>query len=376
MWPVPALAQKAPPPSLTVRVRWIVDLKKNFGYESFERVKDPKKTWKQQQGITFLTPEEVLVYQVKSGAEGSSHARFHMIAEIFDTRDGHELKRLVFPADSETGRIMPTRGGAFLVHRGNTLTVYSPKFEPLAMKDLPPSKTASSEEWQIDVSPSGTVVVAVHQLAWSDPKQKKTENKSQADVEVLDSQTLKPIKTFSVAQLDQWSAGDDAIITTDPGGDRGNSDFGVLDFEGKWRSLHTDSENDDPNCPYHVQPIQHQLIAAHDCDDFSVVTSDGTRRFSQPVRSGNFLISIANEGDYLAEAFVQMFSGRAFVSVFKLDKKEIVFQVSLEKDGIYYSISSSGTLAVADGERLKLFDAATPGDGGGDSAPRKPGDSL
>jgi hypothetical protein len=115
-----------PPKSLAaVRVRWIVDLKKNFGYESFERVKDVKKPWKQQQGITFLTPEEVLVYQVKSGAEGSSHARLHMIAEVFDTRDGHELKRLVFPADSETGRIMPTRGGAFLVHNGKTLTVYS-----------------------------------------------------------------------------------------------------------------------------------------------------------------------------------------------------------------------------------------------------------
>lgn len=360
-WPVFICAQKAP------HVRWIVDLKKNFGYESFERVKDVKKLWKQQQGITFLTPEEVLVYQIKSQGEGS----FQMIAEIFDARDGHELKRLVFPADSETGRIMPTHDGAFLVHRRNTLTVYSAKFEPLASKELPQTQTASSQEWQIDVSPSGALVVAVHQQAWSDPKQKNAEAESRADVEVLDSQTLKTIKSFSVAQVDQWSAGDDVIITTDPEGEPGNNDFGLLDFDGKWRRLRTGSENNDPNCPYHVQPIQHLLIAGHDCDDLSVVTSEGTLRFSEPVRPGNFLISIANDGDYLAEAFVQADAGRAFVSVYKLAKKEVVFRVSLEKGDVYYSVSSAGTLAVVDGEKLKLFEPQ-PSDASGDSAPRKP----
>ena len=40
IWPVSTYAQKAPPPSLTSHVRWIVDLKKKYGYESFERVKD------------------------------------------------------------------------------------------------------------------------------------------------------------------------------------------------------------------------------------------------------------------------------------------------------------------------------------------------
>ena len=39
IWTVSAPAQKTP------HVRWIVDLKKNFGYESFERIKDVKKLW-------------------------------------------------------------------------------------------------------------------------------------------------------------------------------------------------------------------------------------------------------------------------------------------------------------------------------------------
>jgi hypothetical protein len=369
MWPVFMHAQKSPPPSLTAHVRWIVDLKKNFGYESFERVKDVKKPWKQQQGITFLTPQEVLVYQLKSREAGL----FEMIAEIFDARDGHELKRLTFPTDFENGRIMPTHDGAFLVQIGNTLGVYSAKFEPVAKKYLLPSLTASSQEWQIDVSPSGTLVIAVHQQAWTDPKQKKTEPESRADVEVLDSDTLKPVKSFSLGQVDQWSAGDDAIIATDPDGEPGNSDFGILDFDGKWRSLHTGEESDDPGCPYHVQPIQHHLIVAHDCDDLAVVTSDGTVRLKEPVGFG-FLISIANEGDYLAEAWVRPDTGLAFVSIYKLGKEESkkpVFAVSLEKNDLYYSVSSAGTLAVVDGERLKVFEPS-PLHGGDDSAPRKP----
>jgi hypothetical protein len=94
--------------------------------------------------------------------------------------------------------------------------------------------------------------------------------------------------------VDQWSAGDDAIITTDPDGEPGNSDYGILDFDGKWRGLHTPAQNYDPDCPYHVQPIEHQLIAAHDCDDLVVVSSDGSLRLSQPVRSGSFLGSMGD----------------------------------------------------------------------------------
>ena len=68
------------------RVRWIVDLKKDFGYQGFQRVKSGKR-WKAQQGIAFLTTDEVIVYQVKPGSSvsaevtGGSPAAFYLQAE-------------------------------------------------------------------------------------------------------------------------------------------------------------------------------------------------------------------------------------------------------------------------------------------------------
>lgn len=373
--PASAPAQQALPPSPPVHVRWIVNLKKALGYENFERVHAGKKAWKQQQGIKFIAPEEVLVYQLRK-TEGASprdaagsRAPFRMLVKVLDAKDGHEIKSLALPVASEPAKILPTRGGAFVVQAGNVLTVYSPKFEPVASKDLPLSPTATSQEWQIDVAPSGTRVVAIHQQEWSDRKQVFVETESKADIEVLDAETLKTVKSFSVDQVDAWAAGDDVIITTDPDGEAGNSDFGILDFDGSWHGLHTPAENADPDCPYQMQPLEHQLIAAFDCDELVVVSNDGALRMSQPVRSGNFLISIANEGRYLAEAFVQPDVSRAYVSVFDLNTKALVLRVSLEHNDIYYTVASTGNLAVVDGERLKLFEAVPADEGASDQAP-------
>jgi hypothetical protein len=373
--PASAPAQQALPPSPSVHVRWIVNLKKAFGYENFKRAQAGNKTWKQQQGITFITPQEVLVYQLRKtdGASprdaAASRAPFRLLVRVLDAGDGHEIKSLALPVASEPARILPTRGGAFVVQAGNVLTVYSPKFEPAASKDLPLSPDATSQEWQIDVSPAGTRVVAIHQQEWRDRKQKPVETESEADVEVLDAETLQTVKSFSVGQVDAWSAGDDVIITTDPDGVAGNVAFGILDFDGNWHGLHTPAENADRDCPYQMQPLEHQLIAAFDCDELVVVSSDGALRMSQPVRSGNFLISIAHEDHYLAEAFVQPDVSRAYVSVFDLNTKALVLRVSLEHNDIYYTVASTGILAVVDGERLKVFEAGAAGEAASDQAP-------
>ena len=80
------------------RVRWIVDLKKDFGYEGFQRVKSGKR-WKAQQGIAFVTPDEVVVYQVKPGSSVSAAMeidRLQLLRPISDSRpqriDVYDLK--------------------------------------------------------------------------------------------------------------------------------------------------------------------------------------------------------------------------------------------------------------------------------------------
>jgi hypothetical protein len=362
---IAALAQQSLPPATPVHVRWIMDLKKQFGYDSFERVKSRKESWREQQGVTFLTPDEVLVYQVKvqgsPGATDDKSAGFYLQAEIFDARDGREVRKLRFPAQPQVGQIRATRNGAFLVRNGNVLTVYSATFGPVASRELPLSSTASSQEWQIDVSPSGARVIAVHQQARTGDKQKEGDSESKADIEVLDADTLKTIKSFTVPYLNQWSADDDAIVTTDPDGEAGNGDFGIMDFDGKWLGLHTPAESDDPDCPYLMQPLRRQLIAAHDCDALAVVSRNGDVKYSQLAPGGDVLISIAAAGRYLAEAFVMLQSSRVFVRVCDLEDNRQASWVSLEKQDVYYAVSSNGTLAVIDGAKLKLFEP--PGEG-------------
>ena len=349
---------ESPPP---VHVRWIVDLKKTLGYQDFSRSVSSSEAWKSQQGIAFLTPDEVAVYQVKESGSLTDQRHvahsYSLHTVILDARDGHEIKTLEAPSGRETAKLMPIRGGGFLVHANDVVSLYSSKFEQVASRKLPRGKDTAFDEWQMDVSPSGAQVMLVHRQVWND--EKREEKDARADVEVLDSETFKTVKSFSVPWLEEWSAGDNLIITEDPS-DQESGMFGILDLDGKWRRFKTSAESSNSDCPYRLEALEHKLFAAHDCDDLVVVSISGAVRFSQPVRGEDVLVSIAGADRYLAEALVEPQHSRAYISVYDLRKKTQVSWVSLEKKSIYYSVSPSGSVAAIDGEKLKLFDPVLP----------------
>ena len=347
---------ESPPP---VRVRWIVDLKKTLGYQDFSN--PGNHSWNPPQGIAFLTSDEVAVYQVMDGVTvtdaGHMVRGFSLHVAVLDTRDGHEIKVLQVPSGMEIAKLIPTRGGGFLVRTSDVVSLYSSKFEQVASRKLPPGKDTAFDEWQMDVSPSGAQVILVHRQVWND--EKGEEKDARADVEVLDAETFKTVKSFSVPWLEEWSAGDNLIITKDPS-DEESRMFGILDFSGKWRRLKTSAESRNSDCPYHLEALEHKLFAAHDCDDLVVVSISGAERFSQPVRGEDVLVSVASADRYLAEALVEPQHSRAYIGVYDLRKKTQISWVSLEKKSIYYSVSPSGSVAAVDGEKLKFFDPVLP----------------
>src|SRR5215469_7790285 len=178
-----------------VHVRWIVDVSKKLGYENFDGRVSDNSSWKSQQGIVFLTPDEIAIYQVKQGPPVAGGASLLLHASILDARDGHEIKSLDIPAKRYSAKISPTHGGGFLVDAGDAIYLYSAQFQQVAARNLPASKETLSEEWQVDVGPSGAQVILVHQQMKDNPKEKRID--SHADVEVLDAQTLKTIKAFT-----------------------------------------------------------------------------------------------------------------------------------------------------------------------------------
>src|SRR5215469_6038699 len=220
-----------------IRVRWIIDIRKKFSYESFDGAQSEHNAWKSQQGIAFLTADELVLYQVnKTENPSSSAGPYTMQVEVLDAKDAHEIKSFLLPSSSESAKLLPTHGGGFLIHVGDEVRLYSPKFELVATRKLPAGKDGGSDDWEVDVSPSGEQVFLAHQQPPSqDVKGKDSDSKT--DVEVLESGTLKSIKAFTVTNLNEWSAADNAIIARNPEYEDG--DYGIMDFSGKWKAIKT-----------------------------------------------------------------------------------------------------------------------------------------
>src|SRR5262245_16669705 len=115
--------------------RWEFNLEKN-GLQSFDR--EVSALWTRQQGVLFLTPDKILLYQVNRtaaqaalgprGASGGA-GNFFLALKVLAAQDGHIIKSLNLPTSGGLSRVLATRGGGIVVRTGNALYVYSPAFE-------------------------------------------------------------------------------------------------------------------------------------------------------------------------------------------------------------------------------------------------------
>ena len=128
---------------------WKLKLTDEGGIETFER--HGTGIWAFQQGVVFLTPDRLLIYQVRRTLTPSPQAKrdvtggsgnYFIIARLFDAHTGHELKRLSIPTSAEYSAIIPTHDGKFLVRAGNFFGLYSSDFGLLHDRELPPGTKA------------------------------------------------------------------------------------------------------------------------------------------------------------------------------------------------------------------------------------------
>src|SRR5215831_15780575 len=126
-WP---LANAATPP------RWESDIEKRYAFQTFDR--PIRALWMKQQGLVFLTPERLLIYQVnpasarvKLAPRGSSGGagNFVLILKILNARDGNVLHSLELTTSGEVSRVLATHSGGFVVQAGAAVYAYSPSFE-------------------------------------------------------------------------------------------------------------------------------------------------------------------------------------------------------------------------------------------------------
>src|SRR5215472_2411875 len=253
------LANAATPP------RWESDIEKRYALQNFDR--PIRALWMKQQGLVFLTPERLLIYQVnpasarvKLAPRGSSGGagNFVLILKILNARDGNVLQSLELTTSGEVSRVLPTHSGGFVVQAGAALYVFSPSFEQTAVKSLSAEKKAPYENWQMQVSPSGDKLVLVHEQVFI-PAELLADNTvihdghAEVEIQILDSASLQPRGSFTLAHtLAFWTPGENFLFSSNPEHSYSDGKLGILQFtgdlSGSWSAIRSDLPKEQHFC--------------------------------------------------------------------------------------------------------------------------------
>jgi hypothetical protein len=358
--------------------RWQTKLT-SAGLSSFER--GPGSLWTIQQGILFLTPERILLYQVNRTAEqaklaprGSSGGagNFFLNIRVFNVQDGRMVRSLDLPTTAGISTVLRTHDGAFLVRLGEALYRYSPDFQQTASKALPIERTAPWEDWQIQVSPSGERAILLHEKVFSRPELLADDTvlhdgTAKVEVQVLDADTLETQKTFSLEHtLAFWAAAGDALFSSNPAHSYGDGQVGKLDFDGVWTAVNREFPKDSNSCRRGLAAIDQDRLLAFGCGDFTVLAANGKTLFSVKDLESEFKSGAAGGSKLVVrrDRFFVERSGSAggvlitrpySLDVYDLENYKHRMSVPVHSDQVAYAVSVRGELAVVEGDTLRVF---------------------
>ena len=384
---------------------WTVNLAKLDKYRAFDRV--DMRPWTQQQGLRFITPNELAVYQlnqVKSlpalapkNNAGGGGSFFFQVA-VLDVKDGRVINKLRLPSSAGLSSVTLTHDGNFIVRTGDVFYLYSSQFARLGFRHLPLSTETPHEDWQITVSPHGDELALVHRQVFLDNSGKVTNAK--AEVQVLNADTLDVKATFQTQNMARWSSAEHFLVSTNPKKLQ-LGEFGVLDFNGNWKRINTSLQGSDiSGCSYDMKVLADEQLAVFGCNGLFVLSPEGKGLFSRTEAPRTHFSSVSSAGEYLAaesihyEAatgsqdalpFINMnVGGMAFeqrlpentlrtwpigIGVYdlkRLDAPELKDKVEImsiplkhgtegHQNILYYDVSARGDLAVIQGEELRFY---------------------
>jgi hypothetical protein len=346
--PLPALAGQS----------WTKNLKDQYSFRSSD--KSDLRAWTRQQGVRFITPDLLAVYQVfrteqqpelQARGESGGAGSFRLKIVFFDARDGRELKRLDLPTNAEVSSVLPTRNGQFLIRTGEVFYLYSAAFEQLSSKPLPRDRNARLEWWEINVTPSGENFLLAHHRYF---KQEPT-----VELHLLNSNTLQEIREIPVSLLAGWSVGDSFLIfRVPPSGDEDR----IMSFAGQWIAPFKTTES----C--HLQrlfALASNRAAQILCKkDLFIRNLNGEVAYTRKLEGREVFRSVASKGDMVAAAVMRsksdLFDTGKFwqplrVELYDLTGQGEMSSVKINHSIFEYDVSSDGNLAIVDGEMLSLY---------------------
>lgn len=364
------------------RPAWAANLVELDKYRAFDRI--DLRPWTQQQGVRFIAPDQIAVYQVDMKREQSLAPRnnaggggeFFLQITILDIRDGHAVKKIQLPANAALSSVIPIRDGKFIVRTGNIFYLFSPAFMQVASHDLPLASATPYEDWQITVSPARDELALVHRQIFQNAGK---EAEAKAEVEVLNADTLASKAKFQVEHLARWSSGEGFLVATAPRASR-FGEFGILDFNGNWKKINTSLQGTDlSGCYYDMKAVNNDRLVVFGCNGLFLLSLDGKEMFSHTIMPQTLFSSVVSSGDYLAVESLHVGKqkpGQAWVSrdgpphplsidvydLRRLNNPELkdrgeIFHAPLSSHPKipYYDVSPNGDLAVIQGEELRFY---------------------
>ncbi|HEV3039995.1 MAG TPA: hypothetical protein VHA33_19675 [Candidatus Angelobacter sp.] len=357
-----------------LREAWKIDLHHQYQYQTFDR--ELARNWLSQQGVVFLTPQQIAVYQVskrprsaKLGARDTSGGagNFFLDVKIFDAHDGSLIQSLHLPTSATFSKVFPTHDGKFIVRTGERLCLYSSDFQELASRDLPLKRSAPLEEWEVNVDRSGQFVVLAHQTLFLHEQNSEegdlNSGKSSADIEILEADTLRTVKTLTVSNyMSHWSVGDHFLVGNHYTVPSHVNDFGRMDYDGRWTELNSLWKVPRNSCSYLMDGMAHEFVAVYGCNRLFLLAPGGEKVFSAKVAADETIASVINADSYLAAEsdrneikFGNTVARPVRIELYDVRRKTTLKWVPISSGAVYYDVSTNGDLAVIDGRELTLY---------------------
>ncbi len=359
---------------------WTVNVHEEHGLQDFER--PSHRLWLRQQGIRFISPDWLAVYQVNKKRSpiplahrdvNGGAGNFFLDLKILDAKSGRLIQSMHMPTSGVFSQVAAGHRGNFIVRTGDMLYLISPEWKVLASKPLPLVREAPFEDWHMDEPPSSAHIALVHQQTFIHPVVLAdgtiaSPGKAKVDVEIVDPDTLQTTKKFSISNyMSQWTPGDRFLVGTHSSRPYHAEDFGVVDFEGRWKEVKARVKSGE-NCPLIMEALDHNRIAAYSCYGLAVLSESGDHIFSAKIPSKELPASVINSGDYLAVELVPRLNPGDVppgqreirlkplrIDLFDLQRSISLFSIPLEKTAVYCDISREGLVAVLEGQSLSVY---------------------
>ena len=349
---------------------WKVELAKEHGFRAFgsaERARQPPEMWKFQEGVVFLSPELLAVYQVHSESDNvlaprdqsGGAGRFFLQVEILDTGHGKPVKSVHLQTSSRWSAVLPTHDGRYLLRTGDVVRLYSATFEELASKSLPLSPPSRNEGWYILVSPQGRRIYLQHN--------EMPPSRSEPAGSLLDADTLQTLATLDPGNVGVVSVDENSQLL-------GAGDFGTLygpiELDGTWHPLFRMVFPGDASCERGTRFLRTSppIFATFGCNVLRFVSTDGRElaTFSVGWRD-TFLSAVGGDSIVAAEVGhrvsdpldLGLRQGANRILVFdQVANSEKCFIPVSERVSLWsfkYAVSSGSSIAVIQRDILTLY---------------------